>query len=120
MPGCVLRIGGNFTAAELLTQCPLPRVTRADDGCVLVLVSDSEGSDLQAQIAEASEFLSAFNGALQKVLSSLGLRMELDFGVWLKEGPIQSLRFPAALTRVAGNLGIVLVITAYESQAGED
>lgn len=46
--------------------------------------------------------------------------MELDFGVWLKEGPIQSLRFPAALTRVAGNLGIVLVITAYESQAGED
>ena len=46
--------------------------------------------------------------------------MELDFGVWLKDVPIQSLRFPAALTRAAGNLGIVLVISVYASQDGED
>lgn len=90
MPGCVLRIGGNFTAAELLAQCPLPRVARADDGCVLALVSGAESSNIHTQVVEALEFLAAFSGTLQKISSLPGLGMELDFGVWLKDVPIQS------------------------------
>ena len=119
MLGCVLRIGGNFSATELLTQCPLPRVTRADNGCVLALVSDVEGSSLHAQIADASAFLSSFASALQRVLSLPGVCMELDFGVWLKDSPIQSVRFPAALAKAAGDLGIELVASLYASQDGE-
>lgn len=119
MPGCVLRIGGNFTAAELLARCPLPRVARADDGCVLALVSGAESSNIHTQVGEALEFLAAFSCTLQKISSLPGLGMELDFGVWIKDVPIQSIRFPSALVKAAGNLGIELVISLYVSDDGE-
>jgi hypothetical protein len=120
MPGCVLRIGGTFAAADLLAQFPLPHVTRADDGCVLVLVSSDEDADLSAQAAEAEAFLAAYGGALREAMHAYALSMELDFGVWLKGAFVQSVRFPAALTSATGNLGIVLCASMYAPADDED
>jgi hypothetical protein len=119
MPGCVLRIGGRFAAADLLARLPLPHVTRADDGCVLVLVSD-EDSDLTSQAAEAEAFLAEYGGALREAMQAFDLGMELDFGVWLKGAFVQSVRFPAALTSATGNLGIVLCASMYAPADDED
>lgn len=118
MPGCVLRIGGTFAAADLLAQFPLPKVTRADDGCVLILVSGHEDSDLSAQAAQAEAFLASYGGTLRDAMQAYALSVELDFGVWLKGAFVQSVRFPAALTSATGNLGIVLCASLYAS--GED
>lgn len=120
MPGCVLRIGGTFVAADLLAQFPLPQVTRADDGCVLVLVSSDEDSDLGVQAAEAEAFLASHGGALRGAMGVYPLCMELDFGIWLKGSFVQSVRFPAALTSATGKLGIVLCASMYASGDDED
>jgi hypothetical protein len=120
MPGCVLRIGGTFVAADLLAQFPLPQVTRADDGCVLVLVSSDEDSDLSSQAVEAEAFLASHGATLREAMQAHALSMELDFGVWLKGTFVQSVRFPAALTSATGNLGIVLCASMYASGDDED
>jgi hypothetical protein len=120
MPGCVLRIGGNFSAANLLAQFPLTRVTRADDGCVLVLVSRDDDSDVSTQAEEAEAFLATHGDTLRQAMGTFDLGMELDFGVFLKGVPVQNVRFPATLTSVTGNLGIVLCVSLYAAGDDED
>jgi hypothetical protein len=120
MPGCVLRISGTFAAADLLAQFPLPHVTRADDGCVLVLVSTDEDSDLSAQAAEAEAFLASHSAALREAKQAYDLGMELDFGIWLTGVFVQSVRFPAALIAATGSLGIVLCASMYAPSDDED
>ena len=120
MPACVLRIRGTFAKIDLLSVVPLPRVTRAEDGCVLALVSSDENADLSIQISEAQIFLARFGEALDKAAERYSLHMELDFGVWLTGTFVQSVRLPPALMSAAGNVGIVLCISLYDPGEKKD
>ena len=111
MPGCVLRIGGTFNANDVLARCPLPRVTRSEDGCVLSVVTETDES-FSAQVADASQFLARLESELCAIASA-GVTLELDFGVWLDDGPVRTLRFPPHLLALAGAIGIVLAVSVY-------
>lgn len=113
MPGCVLRIGGTFKAGELLARCPLPRVTRAVDGHVLAVVVDDDVA-FPVQVDRALEYITEHGSRLREV-SAPTIGFELDFGVWLDESPVRTLRFTPALASLAGSLGITLAISLYKT-----
>jgi hypothetical protein len=113
MPGCVLRIGGTFEAGELLARCPLARVTRAEDGHVLAVVADDDVA-FPVQVDQAMEYLTEHESGLREV-SAPTIGFELDFGVWLDDGPVRTLRFTPALASLAGSLGINLAISLYKT-----
>lgn len=118
MPGCVLRIGGTFSAAELLARYPLPEPSRAEDGCVLIVASERDGSDFAGQIVEATQFLVQHRHVLAEIARATACPPSLDFGLWLKYAPVQSVRFPLELIALAAEACVTLEATLYA--AAED
>jgi hypothetical protein len=86
---------------------------------ITVVVSDASGDDLARQVQDAIEFVRENQKELSRLRSFDGLEdMELDFGVYRKDGFLQSSAFPAELIALAGNWGIGIELSIYGE--GED
>lgn len=72
------------------------------------------------QIAAAEAFLVQSGQALSDAIERQTLHVELDFGVWLTGGVVQSLHLTPALMAAAGTLGIVLCVSLYPSEQEEE
>jgi hypothetical protein len=88
-------------------------MTRAEDGHVLAVVADDDVA-FPVQVDQAMEYLTEHESGLREV-SAPTIGFELDFGVWLDDGPVRTLRFTPALASLAGSLGINLAISLYKT-----
>jgi hypothetical protein len=130
MPGCVLRATGHdFQVAKFLEtstfapcnvfhkgECKAKNSVWKGSG-ITVVVSDATGDDLAQQVQDAIEFVRENQKELSRLRSFDGLEyMLLDFGVYRKDGFLQSSVFPAELVALAGDCGIGIELSIY----GED
>jgi hypothetical protein len=102
---------------------PLSCVTRRSQYAgVSISVGLQEFSDLDSQIQDAVNFLTANEQELKRLRDFPGLeRMYLDFPVESRDMVFQSDAFPPHLLSLLGRLNIGLVISRYPSFAsGED
>jgi hypothetical protein len=127
MPGCVLRgTGYNFQVEKFLetsTFAPCNVFQKGErkaknrtwnSSGFSVAISDAAGDDLAGQVGDAIEFLKENQEELSRLRSFDGLEdMELDFGVYRKDGFLQSCVFPAELVALAGNWGIGIGLSIY-------
>lgn len=112
MAGCVLRVNGVFTGAELPREFhPLDvEIRRFGDG-VIDLTDDD---DIKAQCAIAETFLREHSAHLLSLgQNPLVEGLILDFGLWQKAVVAQFIDFPASLVSVAGALGIGISASLY-------
>lgn len=130
MPGCVLRVAGaEFDPDAFLATTSLvphdvyrkgePRgrsgKTREKSG-LTVLVSDAGGNDFRRQSQDALNFLEKNGTAISRLHSQPGVEhLTLDFGVYATHDFVKSYSLPAALIRLAGNLGLEVELTIYVS-----
>lgn len=114
MSGCVLRARSNgFSPKEMLSSEAFAGAVVFDDGFNLTI---SESEVLREQIREAEAYLT--NHAELCISLSKQLSPDapvLDFGVWRKEAPTQSVVFPSSLVQQAGELGFELGVSIYEA-----
>jgi hypothetical protein len=127
MPGCVLRATGdsfqveNFLEVSSLVPCNIfikgerKASNRLWDTCgITIVVSDSDGSELATQIRDAIEFLRNNRDELFRLRNFDGVEvMELDFGIYRKNGFLQSNLFPAELIVFAGDLQIGIELSIF-------
>ena len=114
MSGCVLRARRKgFDPEQFLSGGALPGSVAYDDGFNLTIC---ESEELLVQLRDAEAFLrenSEQCGVLSKQLAPE--TPVLDFGIWRREAPSQSVVFPSSLVRVAGRLGFQLEVSIYEA-----
>lgn len=127
MPGCVLRgIGDNFKVEEFLKVSTLapcnvfrkgePKANGHvwDTSGITVVVSDSSSDDLALQVHDAIDFLRANRKELSRLRNFNGLeKMGLDFGIFRKNGFLQSSLFPAELIALASDFGMGIELSIY-------
>jgi hypothetical protein len=132
MAGCVLRAtGDNFQAEKFLEDSTLapcnvlrkgqPRARNRvwDSSGITVVVSDASGDDLAGQVREAIEFLKLNRKELSRLRGFDGMEeMGLDFGVYRKNGFLQSSVFPAELIALAGDLEMGIELSIYGEDEG--
>ncbi len=130
MAGCVLRAtGDNFQVTKFLetsTFAPCNVFHKGERKAknhiwkrsgITVIISEASGDDLARQVQDAIEFVRENQKELSRLRGFDGLEdMELDFGVYRKDGFLQSSVFPAELIALAGNWGIGIELSIY----GED
>lgn len=112
MAGCVLRVNGVFTGAELPTEFrPLDvEIRRLGDG--MIDLTDNE--DIKVQCAIAETFLLENSAHLLSLgQNPLVEGLTLDFGLWQKDVLAQFIDFPASLVSAAGALGVGLSASLY-------
>ena len=117
MAGCMLQASGKgFRAAEFIAKHPITGAR--DKGSLLVImVSDKDGADLPGQIADAMFFLSTNAEALRTLKEEFGCTATLNFGVWQKGIPSQTVSFPASLVATAGALRIGIDVSLYAAKS---
>ena len=102
-----------MTIEELLTSGIFTDVAVFPGGFNFA-VSDSECFDIQVNEGEA--FLETNSKVCKELAEKLKPEVPvLDFGLWKKEGPVQSVTFPGPLVKLAGRLGFELCATMYEA-----
>jgi hypothetical protein len=130
MPGCVLRAtGDDFQVAKFLEKSTFAPCNVFQKGerksknsvwqssGITVVVSDASGDEFARQVQDAIEFVRENQKELSRLRSFDGLEdMELDFGVYRKDGFLQNSVFPAELIALAANWGIGIELSNY----GED
>ena len=117
MAGCMLQASGKgFRAAEFISKHPIAGA-RDKGSLLVVLVSDKDGADLPGQIADAMFFLSTNAEALRTLKEEFGCTVSLNFGVWQKGTPSQSVSFPASLIATAGALRVGIEVSLYAAKS---
>ena len=130
MAGCVLRVTGDdfqaekFLEGSTLAACNIFRKGQPkaknrvwDTSGITFVVSDASGEDFARQVLDAIEFLKSNRHELSRLRGFSGVKgIKLDFGVYRKDGFLQSSVFPPELITLAGNLGIGIELSIY----GED
>jgi hypothetical protein len=133
---CILRVSGrDLIPADLLRGSSLavdrqwnkgePRRVRGsasaqlheDSGFTLVL-SEADGDEVPAQIADALAYLSANTRYLEPILSHRSIEARyIDFAWWFPvdaDGPAaQACRFPVELLALCSKLGLALEVSVY-------
>ncbi|MGA6982686.1 MAG: hypothetical protein WBZ11_14115 [Candidatus Sulfotelmatobacter sp.] len=101
---------------------PISSVTRRGQYAgVSISVGVREFSDLNSQIRDAVDFLTANEQELQRLRDFPGLeRMYLDFPVETRDMVFQSDAFPPHLLSLLGRLNIGLVLSRYPSFASAE
>lgn len=127
---CVLRVrGADFAVDEFLSTSTLkpmvvvrrgqPQYPRSggripDASGFHAVASEADFSKLQAQIADAIQFLEKNQRELGHLVRFPGVdRVSLDFGIEERDVAVQSKCFPPELLRLTGNLGVWLEFTLY-------
>ena len=132
MAGCVLRANGDSFQAEkflegsTLVPCNIfrrgePKAQNRvwDTSGITVVVSNASGDDFALQVHDAIEFLRSNRKELFRLRSFAGLEeMELDFGIYRKNGFLQSSVFPAELIALASALGMGIELSIYGEDEG--
>ncbi|MGA2388859.1 MAG: hypothetical protein ABSF97_07860 [Candidatus Sulfotelmatobacter sp.] len=97
------------------TQLPISSVSRTSQSAgVSVSVGAAEFSDLNSQIEDAVEFLTANEKELTRLRNFPGLeRISLDFAVENRDMVFQSDAFPPHLLLLLARLNIGLVVSRY-------
>lgn len=133
---CVLRASGDlfdvdlYLSSSTLTACAifhkgepkssLPRVKAKlnEKSGINVEVSNKDFADLDGQITDAMAFLRSNLAELQRLITFPGVEgVLIDFAVEARDTFTQSFSFPAELLRLAGDIGIGIMISLYpESQ----
>jgi hypothetical protein len=130
MAGSVLRAtGDNFQAEKFLEDSTLapcnifrkgqPKANNRvwETSGITVIISNACGDDLVQQIHDAIEFLKSNRNEVSRLRGFSGVEaVELDFGVYRKNGFLQSNVFPPELIALAGELGMGIELSIY----GED
>lgn len=135
---CVLRVRGiDFLVDAFLPRSSLrpvavfrkgqpryptvkPEGPKLDASGFHVVVSEADFPMLQAQIADAAEFLERNRVELLHLMAFPGIdRVSLDFGIEEREVAAQSERFPPKLLSLLGELGIWLEFTLYPAHETE-
>jgi hypothetical protein len=103
-------------------QFPISSVTRKSQYAgVSVSVGVREFSDLDHQITDAIEFLTANETELMRLRNFPGLeRMYLEFAVENRDMVFQSDAFPPLLLSLLGRLNIGLVVSRYPEFGGSE
>jgi hypothetical protein len=133
---CILRVSGSdLIPADLLRGSSLavdrqwnkgePRRARGPastqfqkDGGFTVVLSEADGDEVPAQIADALVYLSANAGELEPILSHRSIEARyIDFAWWFPvnaDGPAaQVCRFPVELLALCSKLGLGLEVSVY-------
>lgn|SRR5690348_6818028 len=135
---CVLRAGGvDFAVDTFLSTSTLRPVAvfrkgqpqyptvkpvgpRLEVSGLHIVVSEADFSMLQAQVADAIEFLEQNRTELSHLKAFPGIEeMTLDFGIEEREVAAQRERFPPKLLGLLGELGIWLAFTLYPAQEAD-
>jgi len=112
MPGCVLRVRGDFSPDEFLRERPLPGVTRCERGILLVVVGAHGREALSEQIEDALAFLERQQAAVSALVAWPGVEtLWLDFGLWRHDGPYDSASFPPQLLTALGSANVRLTVS---------
>lgn len=113
MAGCVLRASikeWNPTQETIAFLGALE--THSDRETLRVCISEAE--QFQEQVDEVLHFFDRFPGEIEALVSCIKPEVvELDFGIWRSEDPMQSVCFPARLVSRAGEWGIALRTSVY-------
>lgn len=133
MPGCVLRASGaDFKVEQFLKESALSpsavfkkgerkyRSSRSRNrwpGCNIV-VSEAGGDEIELQFKDAIAFVKKHKAEINKLSDAFGAEsISLDFGVDLRVGYDESfwpqVHIPKEIIRLAGALGIEIVISFY-------
>ena len=132
MPGCVLRATGDnfqtetFLLGSTLVPCNVFRKgqRKAKDRVwetsgITVVVSDAQ-DDLAQQIRDAIEFLKSNREELSRLRGFDGIEgLELDFGIYRKNGFLQCSVFPSELVALAGDFGMGIDLSMYGDVEGD-
>jgi len=135
---CVLRVRGvEFAVDTFLSNSTLkpvavfrkghpqypevkPEGPKLDASGLHIVVSEADFSMLQAQIADAVEFLERNRTELSHLKAFPGIdKISLDFGIEEREVAAQSERFPPKLLSLLGELGVWLEFTLYPAHETE-
>jgi len=80
-----------------------------------VAVSDAGFTGLAGQVADAVQFLARHEAELTVLVKHPDVEsLTLDFGIRRRDVAVQNDTFPASLLRRCGELGIDLMVSAYE------
>ena len=105
---CMLRIPEGFEPDEVSKDALDLELARS--GVWIAEVSNADFGDTPKQVADAVAFLSLHCESLR----GLPPGSCLDFGIAARDVAAQTEYFPAELLRLAGGLGLDLVVTIYE------
>ena len=116
MPGLVLRVKSpHFDADKFLADSHWEPETTWPDGFNLLI---SEEEEIEAQVADALDFLSENDLMLKKLTSQTdGGSIELDFGRFASDGPVASVTFSAEAMRSSSEHSIDLRVSTYVPSA---
>lgn len=106
---CVLRITSDGPAIGTLVPY------RFEQGTAHIQVSRADFDDVPAQMRDATVFLQHHQTALQHALSQDGAEGVIDFAVEWRDVAVQVDGFPAELVRLAGQLGLALMLSHHPS-----
>ena len=108
---CVLRISvpNLETALQNLSISPY----RVDKGTAHFDVSDANFDNFNGQIEDAITFLSSNGTDVKLLMSKPNATGDLDFGIDWRDVVAQFDTLPAALVRLAGDLGLDLTLSHY-------
>lgn len=125
--GCVLRVSGADLDAEAVlqqtslhacsiwhkdSQRPAQTRNRREDSGFAIDISDKE--NLKEQIQDAITFLTDRRTAVLNLMACPEVtRIELDFGIALRDSAAQFNRFPVPLIELAAEFKIDLVLSQY-------
>ncbi len=114
LAGCTLPICAVKRRGEPVLPDGQPNGRRHDRSGVHVLVSGAGFDHFDQQVADAIEFLHKETDQLERLRDFPGVEnAELDFGIERRDAAVQCDCFPPALTRLAGSLGLGIMLSQY-------
>ena len=113
---CTLPICAVKRRGEPVLPHSQPNGRRHERSGVHVLVSDADFDYFDQQVADAIEFLQTETAELQRLRDFPGVENAvLDFGIARRDAAVQCDCLPPALVRLAGSLGLGIVLSQYPS-----
>ncbi|MBH9553069.1 hypothetical protein [Inhella gelatinilytica] len=136
---CILRVGGHNLDIDTLMDSTELEVdsfwkkgerrfpssdsnTKVNDSSGLrILVSESDMSDISAQMDDALKFFQEHRERIERIVSHPGVEWAVaDFGAEIRPPGWSCFCFPAALAAAIGLVGVSLELSVYPTDDGED
>ena len=134
---CILRACGKsfsvdrFLAKTKLKPCAVyrkgeprfktkPKGKKNTQSGINIIVSNADFDQLDRSIKETIRFLRKHRSDIQQLVQFPGQsRPELDFGIETRPVIVQGDRFPAELLKLAGDLGLGIMVSRYPKKCDE-
>ena len=123
MENCTLPICAVWRSGEPVFPNSQPEGRRHDKSGVNIVTSESDFNEFSSQVAETTKFFEANTAQLRRLVDWPGVESaDLDFGIERRDAIVQRDELPAELVRLAGLLGLGLVLSQYpaSTQAERD